>query len=272
LAGIVEATLSLWYGHAEISMSLYGIALMAIVDITGSVLVLAMWQSSYNKERLISDRLREMNYSIAIGSMMIMLGIFLIVDSTIKLTNRNIPEDSSFMGTLDAVFGFVCGISLFLYKYYVGKALDSPVVVADSISSLCSGLTSFAALLVVILDQRLWWSDSTAGFTAALYTLYSGTDTIISSRHEIYRLRDEKAFLARQAAHNSIKKIMSNRSVLENGSDDSRDMSRKRDTRRSLVKKFYESFSFFSSPANQDYDKLPLTESEDQDDEIIFNA
>ena len=72
--------------------------------------------------------------------------------------------------------------------------------------------------------------------------------------------------------HNSIKKIMSNRSVLENGSDDSRDMSRKRDTRRSLVKKFYESFSFFSSPANQDYDKLPLTESEDQDDEIIFNA
>jgi DNA replication protein DnaD len=69
---------------------------------------------------------------------------------------------------------------------------------------------------------------------------------------------------------------MGNRGVLENSRDDSRDTSRrgsnKKERRTSLVKKFYESFSFFSSPTNQDYDKLPLTESEDQDDEIIFNA
>ena len=81
IAGLVEAALSLTAGHAEISMSLYGIALMAIVDITGSVLVLRMWQNSGAPEdRLISQRLQEMQYSITIGVMMIVLGCFLIAD------------------------------------------------------------------------------------------------------------------------------------------------------------------------------------------------
>lgn len=81
IAGLVEAVLSLLAGHAEISMSLYGIALMAIVDITGSVLVLKMWQSDTKPEdRLKSDRIKEMEYSISIGVLMIILGTFLSID------------------------------------------------------------------------------------------------------------------------------------------------------------------------------------------------
>jgi len=249
---------------------------MAFVDITGSVLVLLMWQSA-NSERLVSDRIREMNYSIAIGSMMIFLGIFLIVDSIIKLTSKNSPSDSSLMGTVDGMFGFFCGISLFLYKYFVGKALDSPVVVADSISSLCSGLTSFAALLVVILDETLWWIDSTAGFFAALYTLYSGAHTIISSYSEISKLRQEQG--------PTKKKFISEKKKLDYGSDDSRRGSsssrggsghkKENKSSSSIVKKLYKSFPFFGSSyssQNQDYDKIPLTESVDYDEEIIFDA
>ena len=251
---------------------------MAFVDITGSVLVLLMWQSA-NSERLVSDRIREMNYSIAIGSMMIFLGIFLIVDSIIKLTSKNTPSDSSLMGTVDGMFGFFCGISLFLYKYFVGKALDSPVVIADSISSLCSGLTSFAALLVVILDETLWWIDSTAGFFAALYTLYSGAHTIISSYSEISKLRQEQG---------PTKKKFIEKKKLDYGSDDSRRGSSSSSSSRggsgdkkenrsssSIVKKLYKSFPFFGSSyssQNHDYDKIPLTESVDYDEEIIFDA
>ena len=281
LAGAIEAGLSLWYGHSEISMSLYSIALMAFVDITGSVLVLFMWQRS-SKERLVSDRLQELSYSMAIGVLMIFLGIFLMVDSTIKLTAKNSPDESSLMGTVDALFGFLCGISLFLYKYFVGKALDSPVVLADSVSSLCSGLTSLAALLVVLLNS-IWWVDSTSGFTASLYTLYSGVDTIIASRYEIFRLREEKSIMKLQAAHDSVKKLMRDRNNKHDyGSDDSRDsISYKRDSSnssRSIVRKLYQSFSFFgssglSTQGYQEYDQVPLTESEDNEErDIIFDA
>lgn len=83
LAGIVEAVLSSMAGHEEVSMSLYGIALMAFVDITGSVLVLSLWQCSravYGTERPKSERFKEMHYSIIIGYLMVALGIFLMAD------------------------------------------------------------------------------------------------------------------------------------------------------------------------------------------------
>lgn len=221
IAGLIEAGLSLYSGHAEISMSLYGIALMAIVDITGSVLVLKMWQcGSISDERLISERRQEMYYSIVIGTLMVVLGFFLIVDrflheshvsflkfllfvwiSLKNFTSKESPDDQSWIGTVVTIFGSICGLSLAAYKYAVGVALDSPVVIAgdrffliskcnwlwflfhkDSVSSLCSGLTSLTALVVVLIDDRLWWSDSSAGFTAALYTLYSGCSTVLNAR------------------------------------------------------------------------------------------
>jgi len=69
-------------GHADISMSLYGIAIMAVVDITGSILVLIFWQGSSDieGERGLPQKIREVQYSYIIGALMMLLGIFLIVD------------------------------------------------------------------------------------------------------------------------------------------------------------------------------------------------
>ena len=70
-------------GHTDISMSLYGIAIMAIVDITGSILVLIFWQGNEqtsSTERDSPEKIRELQYSYVIGSLMMLLGIFLILD------------------------------------------------------------------------------------------------------------------------------------------------------------------------------------------------
>lgn len=183
--GLTEAGLSVYAGHAEISMALYGIAVMGLVDGTGSVLVLMMWQCGSQKngktERLVSERIREMRYSLIIGCMMLLLGSFLVVDSLKKMVEKESPSDKDLMGFLLGVYGSVFGFFLASYKYIVGKALDSPVIIADSISSLCAAITSFAALVVTLVDNKLWWSDSAAGFTAALYMLYSGASTVLSA-------------------------------------------------------------------------------------------
>jgi len=189
LAGLGELVMSMWAGHHEKSMSIYGIGIMAFVDIAGSILVLSMWQcgSPQGGARLISERRREMQYSAIIGVMMVFLGIFLIVDSFQRLVHRS-KMDSSYLGVIDSVMGTLCGFSLAGYKYVVGKSLDSPVIIADSVSSLCGGLISCLALLVVFLDDELWWSDSSAGFTSALYTFYSGVTTIMSANSELSKL------------------------------------------------------------------------------------
>eukprot|EP01035_Chromulina_nebulosa_P019997 gene19997-25969_t len=135
-AGIIEAILSTVAGHEDSSMSLYGIALMAFVDITGSVLVLKLWQFSKkrgpNGERLLSEKIKEMTYSIAIGYLMILLGIFLIMDSLNSFLAHDKPKEMSPMGVMISIFGATCGLGLAAYKYVVGKAVDSPVVVAGN--------------------------------------------------------------------------------------------------------------------------------------------
>lgn len=77
-AGIIEAFFSIVLGHAELSMSLYGIALMAIVDVTSSVLVLFIWQDS--GERNKEKKILESRYSYIIGVLMMVLGLFLVGD------------------------------------------------------------------------------------------------------------------------------------------------------------------------------------------------
>lgn len=89
IAGIIEAVLAVLSGREEISMSLYGIALVAVVDVTGSLLVLKMWQCrSSSGERLLPERLMEMNYSIVIGVLMTVLGTFLIADRYLVLSHE----------------------------------------------------------------------------------------------------------------------------------------------------------------------------------------
>jgi hypothetical protein len=44
VAGIVEAVMSMMAGSEEDSLSLYGVALMAFVDIAGTFLVLSLWE------------------------------------------------------------------------------------------------------------------------------------------------------------------------------------------------------------------------------------
>ena len=188
LAGLGELTMSMWAGHTEKSMSIYGIGIMAFVDIAGSVLVLSMWQcGSPQSVRLTSERRREVQYSAIIGVMMIFLGMFLIVDSFQRLVHRS-KMDSSYLGLIDGALGTVCGFSLAAYKYIVGKSLDSPVIIADSVSSLCGGMISCLALLVVFVDDEWWWSDSSAGFTSALYTFYSGVVTVYAANSDLSKL------------------------------------------------------------------------------------
>ncbi len=79
VAGIVEAVFSYMAGHAEISMALYGIALVAIFDGLGSILVLSLWQCS-DADRTLKLKLKELKYSYIIGVFMMLLGIFFICD------------------------------------------------------------------------------------------------------------------------------------------------------------------------------------------------
>jgi|LauGreSBDMM110SN_4_FD.fasta_scaffold76579_2 vacuolar-type H+-ATPase subunit I/STV1 len=155
VAGLCEFVMSSMAGSEEISMSLYGITLMATLDVTGSVLVLMRWQGSSEVQGLV-EYIKELKYSMIIGVLMVLLGLFLIVDSVMKFINEDKPTENDELGPIVAIFGFVASMILAIYKFVVGKVLDSAVVTADAISSLCSGFASLAALIVVYIGITLY--------------------------------------------------------------------------------------------------------------------
>lgn len=67
------------------------------------------------------------------------------------------------------------------YKYFIARALNSALVYADALSSLCAGLASLVALVVAQNRAMAWWADATAGSLVACYTLYQGYLTVIKS-------------------------------------------------------------------------------------------
>jgi hypothetical protein len=88
--GIIQATLTILAGLTDVSMSLYAVALMSILDVFGGVLILTLWQnrkaeSSYldKYERIEASETEEVTdlwYSFIIGLFMLLMGLVLIID------------------------------------------------------------------------------------------------------------------------------------------------------------------------------------------------
>jgi len=81
-AGITITILAIIAATQENSMSLYGVAFMAMIDSTGSVLVLMIYQSVCSSVDLNGNQQhrREAQYSFLIGILMLILGVVLFTD------------------------------------------------------------------------------------------------------------------------------------------------------------------------------------------------
>lgn len=82
--GIATVVLAIFAGNAEISMSMIGMALIGITDVAASIMVLAVYLpsvfASTNWHGGFTQKRQEARYSLAIGVIMVLLGVFLFVD------------------------------------------------------------------------------------------------------------------------------------------------------------------------------------------------
>ena len=184
---VIAFFLSIRNGTMESSMSLFGVAIISLVDFTGSILVL--YRYKYLQNRLSSHKYSpkqlqriEIFFSGVIGSLMSLLGFVLILTSLIKLYSFSHPSrvrDGIFTGIL----GFLSGYFLYVYKRHVALALDnSTVIYADAKCSLGVGLVSLAvtiALIMTNISDLLWFLDGLLGAFVGIYVL---RDSFLSVR------------------------------------------------------------------------------------------
>ena len=179
VCAMISMFLSVRNGTIESSMSLFGVAIISLVDFTGSVLVLYRYkylQSRMHTHNYTQQQLHriEIFFSGVIGILMSLLGIVLILTSVIKLYLFNIPCHVR-AGIFTGIVGFLTGYSLYVYKRHVALALNnSSVIYADAKCSLGLGLVSFAvtfALIMSNISELLWFLDGLLGIFVGIYVL-----------------------------------------------------------------------------------------------------
>ena len=90
IIGLVLAVLTILAGRTDVSMSLYAVALMSILDVSGGILVLTLWQNRKEESTYVdkferieaseTEEVTDLRYSFIIGLFMLTMGIFLILD------------------------------------------------------------------------------------------------------------------------------------------------------------------------------------------------
>jgi divalent metal cation (Fe/Co/Zn/Cd) transporter len=106
-------------------------------------------------------------------------------------TDSDSNSDKTGLGVASAVIGFVCGSLLAVFKYNVGREIESSTVIANATSSKCTALTSIAAILGIIFNKLALWLDSSLGISIATYTFYHGISIMTDARVRchVHRLR-----------------------------------------------------------------------------------
>lgn len=90
IIGLVLAVLTILAGRTDVSMSLYAVALMSILDVSGGILVLTLWQNRKEESTYVdqferieaseTEEVTDLRYSFIIGLFMSTMGIFLILN------------------------------------------------------------------------------------------------------------------------------------------------------------------------------------------------
>lgn len=155
-------------------MSLFGLAIMAIAEIIGSILVVWRWQFAAKQNLKESEILKnEIKCSITIGAIMLGLGFALIICSAIKVFRRPEPIESMY-GIFVGIFGASASFTLYFYKLNIGRQLNSVVILADARCSKCVGLISICALLALAVEPVVQWADGVMGMMVASFTMQQG--------------------------------------------------------------------------------------------------
>ncbi len=171
LYNILEGILSIFAGLIAGSTSLLGFGLDSMVEsFSASVL---LWR--FRKDEDMSDdevekvERKALQY---IGFTFLILGIYVLYESAVKLYTREIPNPS-LLGILIALASIIVMPILFYLKFKTGKSLNSKSLIADSKQSLACMYLSIALLFGLILNYvyGIWQADPIVGIFIVIFLL-----------------------------------------------------------------------------------------------------
>jgi cation diffusion facilitator family transporter len=173
---VIEAVVSIVFGHMANSIALIGFGLDSIVEsLSGMVLIWRLRQHGKVSEEREEEIEKKATKFVAIT--FFVLGFYVLFESLKKLIEEEIP-DPSLAGMIIAFISLIAMPILAWQKLHVGKEIQSQALIADSKETLACCFLSAALLLGLGSNYvfGFWQADPIAGLIIVVFLFREGRE------------------------------------------------------------------------------------------------
>jgi cation diffusion facilitator family transporter len=202
--------LKYWAGIVTGSIAIIADAWHTLSDSITSLLVIFGAKISVKKpdrEHPYGHGKAEFIVSIIIGVLLFVVGFNFIVESIKKLKTHEIISYNTF-----AIIVFVISVilkeGLFQFANFLGKKVESKVIIADAWHHRSDGIASLLILVGMMLGKKIWWIDGALGFIVSVLIIHTAYSIIIDSSNILIGKSNDRE--TEEKIKNTIKDICGN--------------------------------------------------------------
>ncbi len=177
---LVEGLVALAAGAASSSVALVGFGVDSLIETASAVIVgtrFAYEMKGVSAER--AERAEKIASCIA-GILLLLLAVYLLIDSSIRLFGRGVEPRPSFAGIAISALALVVMPLLGRAKLKTAALARSPALRADAYETITCAWLSFATLAGLGLNAVLgwWWADPLAALVLVPLIVREGLEGI----------------------------------------------------------------------------------------------
>ncbi len=166
----IEAGVAIAAGVVAHSIVLVAFGLDSAIEIFSATVTLSQLQGG-------ADEARERRTTRLVAASLFALALYVSVEAVLSLLTHSKPQAST-AGIVISAAALIVMPLLSVAKRRVGRALENPTLLVDSVETLLCAAFSGAALIGVSLNAafRWWWADPVAALLIAALALREGRE------------------------------------------------------------------------------------------------
>ncbi len=181
---LVEGGLSVAFGWADRSVSLFGFGVDSLVEVGTALLVLWRVRAEAHRHEDPAMVQRERRGVLSAGVLFLVLAAGMLLGSLDQLRGGRHP-DTTVPGLIIALISLAVMAALCVSKKRIVAALDSRTLASDlACSEACMQLSAIllAGSLLDRLSPKLWWVDAVAAIALAALIVREGVSMVKAAR------------------------------------------------------------------------------------------
>lgn len=179
---IAEGVISVWFGAADETLSLFGFGLDSFVEVISGIGIWHMVKRLGHGETADRDPFERRALTITGGAFYLLAG-GLVATAIISFFEQHRPLTTTW-GTVIALVSIVAMQALIHYKVKVGTALNSPAILADAACTRTCLQLSVVLLLASVgyTLTGIGWLDSIGSLGIAVLSVREGREAFQKAR------------------------------------------------------------------------------------------